>query len=385
MQQEQRAGATDRRSDFVFSDDQLDLRRTVRRYLAEQVGRDLLRSVVDGDVGSDPALWTRMGGALGLAGTLISEEYGGQGLAVLDALVIAEEMGRALVPVPWLSTNLAARALQSSHSESQRSRWLPTLADGSRVAAFAHGEGDLGWASPVTARVEQDRSGRSLLTGAKTFVLDAPIADVLLVSAADESGGTQLLIVRAEQPEVRVQRLQSIDPLRTLGDVEFSGAEAEVLDVDSAAAVCAQLELLAGCLLSWEMVGAAERCLEMATDYALTRHQFGRPIGSFQAIKHRLADMLIQVETARSAAYRAGWDLGGDATAEANTHMALAYCGEALIEVAAENIQVHGGMGFTWEHDAHLYLRRARSDLGILGSPSHHRRILAQHLGLTSR
>ncbi|MDH3500103.1 MAG: acyl-CoA/acyl-ACP dehydrogenase [Acidimicrobiia bacterium] len=378
--------------DFAFNEEQDLLRETARRFLAERAPSERVRQAMDTDAGYDEDLWAEIG-AQGWQAMAIPETYGGAGYSFLDQVVLMEEMGRALLPVPYLaSVILAANVLLLAGSDEQKESYLPGIASGEQIWTVALTEASGRWdATGIETRgaVEGDTI---TISGTKRFVLDGHIADHLIVAvrtgpASDPSAGISLVIVPAGLEGIERRKLDAMDQTRTLADVVFNGARvpsANVIGTQGGAwpAIAHVLDL-AGVALAAEQVGGAQKCLEMAVEYAKVRTQFGRPIGSFQAIKHKCADMLVQVESAKSAAYYAGW-----ATSEQNEEfplvapLAKSYCSEAYFFCAAENIQIHGGIGFTWEHDAHLYFKRAKSSELLFGDPAYHRSRLGDRLGL---
>jgi alkylation response protein AidB-like acyl-CoA dehydrogenase len=336
------------------------------------------------DSGFDPAFWAEMA-AQGWQGMHIPEEFGGAGFGYLELVVLLEEMGRMLVPSPFFSTvALGANAMLVAGNEEQKKAYLPDIAAGERTLALAQLEASGRWdAEAVELAAAADGDGW-VLTGTKNFVIDGHTADTLIV-AARTPGGVSLFLVEGDAPGVSRRRVETMDMTRKQAEVEFDAVPtSEMLGAEGTGTeVLARVTDLAVVALAAEQVGGAERCLEMSVEYAKERVQFGRPIGSFQAVKHKCADMLVQVESARSAAHYAGW-----AAAEDNEELpivaplAKSYCSEAYFFAASENIQIHGGIGFTWEHDAHLYFKRAKTSQLLFGTPAQHRSLLADRLGL---
>lgn len=366
---------------FAFSDDQLELKRMLRELLAKDCPMSRVRQVMYQQPGYDAALWARLSAELGLTALLIDEEHGGAGFGWVELCAVMEELGRSLAPVPLLSTSLAAQLLRSAGSAEQRACWLPQLASGEiwgSVALEAAGPG--ADAQPFQFR---EVSGEFELRGQITRWVDGHAAGLLIAPATDRSGQSSLFLIdaSAHKAALRRERQPSLDATRALGSVTLDRCvlPANALLATDAGAALEGLRELACIALGAEQVGTAEACLEQAVEYAKTREQFGRAIGSFQAIKHRCADMLLRLESARSAAYYAAWAASTRApdTAELS-HLCASYCAEACFECAASNIQIHGGIGFTWEHDAHLYFKRARATESWLGSPASHREAVAQ-------
>jgi len=369
---------------FAFSDEQEELRRSLRRFLADKSPESEVRRLMATDHGFDPAVWSQMAGQLGLHGLAIPERYGGLGFSAVEQVVVFEEMGRALLCAPYFSTvALAASALLASVDEHAMGKFLPGIASGQTIATLALTEQAGRWdEGGITLRATAGGAGYQL-DGVKTFVIDGHTADLVLV-AARSSGGVSLFAVEGNAPGLVRTALSTMDQTRKQARLEFSAVPGRLVGTEGQAwpPLARALDLTAVALAA-EQVGGAQRVLEMSVDYAKARVQFGRAIGSFQAIKHKCADMLLAVESARSAAYYAGW-----AAAEDNGELpvmaclAKAYCSEAYFKAAADNIQIHGGIGFTWEHPAHLYFKRAKSSELILGDPVYHRELLAQRVGI---
>jgi alkylation response protein AidB-like acyl-CoA dehydrogenase len=371
--------------DIAFNEDHEELRRTVRRFLDDRSDEAAVRRTMDTEPGYDEDVWKQMAQQLGLQGLIVPAEYGGAGLGPVEMMVVLEEMGRALLCAPYLSTAvLAASALTEAGSEAAKKEILPGIADGSTIATLAHVDEGAGWSiADVTMKASPDGDGWKL-TGKKVHVLDGHTAGVVLVAAKTDDG-VSLFRVDAGAPGLERTLVPTLDQTRKLATLTFSGTPARRIGAsgDLTAPLQRALDLtLVG--ITSEQVGGAQRCLEMSTQYAKERLQFGRPIGSFQAIKHRCADMLVSVEFAKSAAYHAGFTAaeGGEGLAEA-VHMAKSYCSEAYYRAAGDNIQIHGGMGFTWEHPAHLYFKRAKSSSVLFGGPLAHREKLASIVGLS--
>jgi alkylation response protein AidB-like acyl-CoA dehydrogenase len=325
-----------------------------------------------------------MGEQLGLQAIAIPEEYGGVGFGYVELTVIFEEMGAALLCAPYFSTvALAANALMSSGDESAKKDFLPGIASGETMATLALTEDTGRWDLEGITLAATGKGGDWKLDGHKMFVIDGATAGLLLV-AGRTAKGVSLFAVEADAAGVTRTALATMDQTRKQARIEFAGTPARLVGEDGGAGPALSRTLdLAAVALAAEQVGGAQRCLDMAVDYAKTRIQFGRPIGSFQAIKHKCADMLLEVESAKSAAYYAGWAAAEDSEElPVVASLAKSYCSEAYFHAAAENIQIHGGIGFTWEHDAHLYFKRAKSSELLLGDPSYHRELLAKRIGI---
>ena len=339
---------------FDFSADQLQLKDEVRKVLADLSSPAKVRKVLEAGLPLDRHLWTTLG-ELGFLAAAIPEAYGGTGAGYLELCVIAEELGRALAPVPFASSIcLGAELILAAGTESQKARYLPMLASGKSIAclAMAEGPGRLGPAAVATIAEE------GVLSGSKWPVLDGECADVAIV-AARSGAGMALFIVELDAPGVARTVLESLDPTRGQARIDLQGAHGELLATDGWPVLQAALDR-AAVLAAFEQIGGAERALEMARDYALERHAFGRPIGSFQAIKHKLADMYVSLVLARSNCYYGAWAMAHGAMELPEAAAAARVSAtQAFRQCAAENIQIHGGMGFTWEMDCHLYYRRA--------------------------
>jgi alkylation response protein AidB-like acyl-CoA dehydrogenase len=369
---------------FAFSDEQEELRRTVRRFLEERSPESEVRRLMDTDDGFDRAVWEQLSSQLSLPGLAIPEEYDGAGFGYVDLAVVFEEMGRGLFCGPYFATvALAANALLHAPDEAARKDLLPGIARGETIATLAVTEHDGAWREASIATTARPAADGWLLTGTKDFVVDGHIADLLLV-VANTNAGPSLFAVEGDAAGLGRELLHTLDETRKLARVSLSDTPGRLVGTDGGGwAVVERVLDLASVALSLEAVGGAQRCLEMAVEYAKVRVQFGRPIGSFQAVKHRCANMLVEVEGAKSAAYYAAW-----CAAEVNEELpigaslAKAYCTEVYATAAADNIQVHGGIGFTWEHPAHLYLKRAKSSELLLGDPATHRDRLGVHLGI---
>jgi alkylation response protein AidB-like acyl-CoA dehydrogenase len=368
-----------------LDDDELhDLRLTARGFFAKYSDEQAVRSAMDSDDGFDRTLWTAMADQLGLVGLLVPEKFGGTGLGFKHLQIVMEEMGRALVCAPYLSTAvLAVSALLASGDDERCAQLLPRIADGSSIAAVAFTDRRGHWmASGDDVRARANGAGWTL-TGTRPYVLDGAAADLVLVAAATGDGPT-LFAMDAAAGGYSATPVQTLDMTRRQANVTFEHADATAVGTIGAAEVYLNHAVNAAlAALAAEQVGGARRLLEMSVEYAQVREQFGRPIGSFQAIKHKCADMLVEVESSTSAACAAcaAIDEGSEETALLCS-LAKAYCSEAYCHVAAENIQVHGGIGFTWEHPAHLYFRRAKSTEMLLGTPAYHRERVLKELGL---
>jgi len=358
---------------FDFSDDQKQLRDEARKFLGEKCPPGAVRAVLDGKAPYDKDLWKGLA-EMGFLGVAIPEEFGGAGAGHLELCVIAEEIGRALAPVPFSSTvYLAAEALLLAGSNSQKRRWLPAIASGEAIGTLALFEG-IGNPSPKAIQLT---ASAGTLSGVKKPVPDGTIADFVIVAARTDSTGRDsdisLFLVETKSGGVEARALTNVDPSRGQAELIFQNCKAEPLGAPGEGwSILSQLLDRAAVLTAFEQVGGADRALEMGRDYALDRIAFGRPIGSFQAIKHMLADMYVAATLARSNCYYGAWALSTDAPelAEAAASSRISAT-QAFQHCAKNNIQVHGGMGFTWEFDCHLYYRRANALALSLGSLSY--------------
>ncbi|MEZ5280473.1 MAG: acyl-CoA dehydrogenase family protein [Acidimicrobiales bacterium] len=368
---------------FAFTEEQEELRSIVRSFLEDKSPESAVRELMETENGYDQAVWSQMAEQLGLQSLIIPEEYGGQGFGYVELIVVLEEMGRALLCAPFFSSVvLAANALMQSGNTAAMEQYLPGIASGETIATLALAEANGRWdAEGVTVEASGD-SGSVTLSGEKMFVIDGATANLIIV-AAKANGGIHLYTVDGDASGLTRESLATMDQTRKQARLTFDNTPAQHLaDTNNFEMISTILDLAAVGLAA-EQVGGAQFVMEMAVQYAKDRVQFGRPIGSFQAIKHKCADMLLEVESAKSAAYYAGW-----CAAEMNDELpsvaslAKAYCSEAYFHCAAENIQIHGGIGFTWEHPAHLYFKRAKSSELMFGDPAYHRELLAQRIGL---
>ena len=374
---------------FAFSEEQDQLRDAVRKFLEAKSPETEVRRLMETTEGYDPAVWSQMANELGLQSLHIPEAYGGQGFSWVELGIVLEEQGRALLCAPYFSTVvLAANAILNAGTEDQKAALLPGIASGETIATLAFTEPNGKWdAAGITLEATPAGDGATL-TGTKMFVLDGHIANLIVVAAraAGTTGehGISFYTVDGDAAGLTRTALATMDQTRKQAKLEFNAVQATLLGTAGAgwAALSKTLDQAAVGLCN-EMVGGGQYVLDESVQYAKDRVQFGRPIGSFQAIKHKCADMLLEIESAKSAAYYASW-----AAAEDNDELpvvaslAKAYCSDAYFHATAENIQIHGGIGFTWEHDAHLYFKRAKSSEILFGDAPYHRELLAQRIGI---
>jgi alkylation response protein AidB-like acyl-CoA dehydrogenase len=377
--------------DFGFSDDQEMLRNSARDFLAKECPMTYVRQMMDDERGFRDDVWRKMA-ELGWMGLIVPEEYGGAGLTYVDMVVVLEEMGRVVLPGPFFTTvMMGGVALLEAGSAAQRERWLPKLATGDLRVSVAQLEPTARWDADGIQLAARQADGAWTLAGTKLFVPDAHTADLLVVAGrtAGSSGadGVTLFLVDARAPGVTTTLLKTMDQTRKLCEVVLEdvrvGAD-QVLGAPGQGWKLLDRIVDRGKVgLCAEMCGGAQRVLDMSVEYAKVREQFGRPIGSFQAIQHKCANMLVEVESSKSATYYAAWAVANDvAEAPLAAAMAKAYVSDAYRHTAGEGIQIHGGIGFTWEHDMHLYFKRAKSSEVTFGDATWNRELVAQLIGL---
>jgi alkylation response protein AidB-like acyl-CoA dehydrogenase len=375
--------------DFAFSEEQEMLRRSARDFLAKECSSKVVRTLMESPDAYDPGLWKKIAD-LGWTALGIPEQYGGVG-TFLDLVVVLEEAGRALLPGPFFATmGLAVPALIEAGTEAQKKEVLGAIALGSARATLAFTEPSGRWDASAVTLIAKPVGGGWQLDGVKLFVPDAEAADYMVVAArtrGEGEDGISLFLVTGKPPGMTVTSLKTLDMTRRWSEVRFDGVKLEGGSLMGAADnawphLKRALEWATAGLCA-EMIGGAQKVLETSTDYAKARHQFGKPIGIYQAVSHRLADMLVLSESGRSATYYAAWAVDADAPDRSlAASMAKAYVSDAYRKVAGDGIQVHGGIGFTWEHDMHLYFKRAKSSEVTLGDATYHRELVAQSLDL---
>jgi len=377
---------------FAFTEEQLELREMARAFLAEVSSGDQVRAVMDTELGYDPGVWKRVGAELGWPSVHIPEAYGGLGLSSVELIALLETMGEVVLPSPFFaSVALGANAILVAASESQKQALLPGIAEGQTIATLAVAEASGRWdAEGVAASFRSDADG-FVLDGVKRHVVDGHCADLLVV-AAREAGtagrdGIALFAVPGDAAGLSRRALPTMDQTRRLAEITLESvtvpADARLAGSEAGADALDRALQHAAVALAAEQVGGAQRCLDMAVAYAKERVQFGRLIGSFQALKHKMADMMIAVESARSAVYYAACVAadGGETLPEAAS-MAKAVASDAYDRCAGDALQIFGGVGFTWEYDIHLYFKRARSTHTLLGDAACHRERVARRIGL---
>ncbi|MFN8544419.1 MAG: acyl-CoA dehydrogenase family protein [Candidatus Binatia bacterium] len=377
---------------FAFTEEQVALRDAARSFLHDCASPDAVRRAMATETGWDPAVWRRIGSELGWTSILVPEACEGAGLGYVELVALMEEMGAALLCAPFFSTVcLATNALLLGGTAAQQQAHLPGIAAGTTTATLAWTEPCGRWDAAGIAAVARRDGGDFVLSGTKTFVVDGHTADLLIVAARHPGStgedGVSLFLVPATTPGIARRPLPTMDQTRRQAEIRLHDvrlpAAAVLGEAGAGAPVLARVLDRAAVALAAEQVGGAQRCLDLTVEYAKQRTQFGRAIGSFQAIKHMCADMLVKLESARSAAYYAGWAVAtDDPELPALASLAKAYCSDAYFFCAAEALQIHGGVGFTWEYDVHLYFKRAKSSETLLGPPAYHRELVAQRIGL---
>jgi alkylation response protein AidB-like acyl-CoA dehydrogenase len=386
---EQAKSAPAQRVQFGFTDEQEQFRSAVQRFLKDKSPATAVRRLMETDQGYDPAVWRALSADLALPGIHIPEQYDGAGFGMVELCIVMEEFGRALLCAPYFSTAvLAANAIMNAGSEAQKASLLPALASGERLATLALTELNGEWDPRAIELTAKPADGGYRLDGVKSYVVDGHIADLLIVAARapGTSGREGLALFTIEGNAAGVERrlLKSMDPTRKIARIDFHGAHAQPLGTpgDGAKAIERTLDQAAVALAN-EMVGGAQALFDSTIDYIKMRVQFGRTIGSFQAIKHRCADLLLELELAKSVAYYAAQAAAAENPEwPALASMAKASASEAYLRTGIEGIQFRGGIGFTWDNDTHLWFKRAKSSEVFLGQPSYHRELLMQRWGV---
>ncbi len=376
--------------DVRLTQDQMLLRDSVREFLQQECPIQRIRTIAEGDHDEADALWAGVS-ELGWPGLTLPAEYGGAGLDLVDLAVVFEEAGAALFPSSLFSTvALGAPCVLLAGSPRQKTDLLPAIAKGSLRLTFAQLEDNNGWGSEHLGQFASPSPDGFLLNGRKHHVLDATTSDLLVVVLRTQPGsegseGLSLLLVAADAPGISIRRTGFLDGTHSACEVEFRDVRVpadQLLGAEGDGdAVLRQVLAGARVALCAEMTGGAQRVLDLSVAHAKERKQFGKPIGSFQAVAHKCADMLVRVEGARSATYYAAWALAnGLPEADTASCLAKAYCSDAYAQVAGDAIQIHGGLGFTWEEDPHLYFRRAKTSEHLLGDAAWHRELAARAL-----
>jgi alkylation response protein AidB-like acyl-CoA dehydrogenase len=372
--------------DFGFSEEQEMLRQSARQFLETECAMTYVRKMMEDDRGYAEDQWKKMA-ELGWLGLIIPEEFGGSSLNMVDLIVVLEEMGRVVMPGPFYATViLGATSLILGGTKAQQQQYLPKIADGSLKATLAQVEESGRWDAPGIMMPATKTASGFDLSGTKLFVHDAHNADLLIVPARTSGKGEKgitLFLVDAKAPGVKVTLLKTMDQTRKLCEVNFDkvvvGKDAVLGKVGAGWSMLDRVVDRAKVAMCGEMCGGAQKVLEMSVEYAKVREQFGRPIGSFQAIQHKCANMMVQVESSKSATYYAAWAVANDVPeAHLAACMAKAYCSDAYRMVSGEGIQIHGGIGFTWEHDMHIYFKRAKGSEVTFGDATWNRELVAQ-------
>ena len=377
--------------DFGFNQEQELLRNTARKFLENECTSEFVRARMAEPAGVTDAFWTKLA-EQGWTGLVYPEEFGGTGLGFVDLTVLMEEMGRAVMPGPFFSTLLGGLTILEAGSAAQKKEWLTKIAGGEAKAALAFTEPNARWDAAAVAVTAREAGGKYTLSGTKLFVLDAHVADVIVVVARTRESkrpeeGLSLFLVPKGTRGLSVKLLPTMDQTRKLCEVKLEdvvvGAEALMGPRDGGWTPLARVLDRATVALCAEMCGGAQRVLDMTTEYAKIRIAFGKPIGSYQGVKHRAADMLVESENAKSLTYYAAWAVDENVPeAPLAASMAKAYASDAFRKIAGAGIQLHGGIGFTWEHDLHLYFKRAKSSEFTFGDASYHRERVAQLIQL---
>ncbi len=377
---------------FGFNEEQELLRGTARKFFENECPSTVVRALMESPEGMTPALWKKIA-EQGWLGLIYPEEHGGMGLGFVDLVVLMEEMGRAVVPGPYFSTVLlGGLSLLEAGSPAQKKAWLPKITSGEARVSLAWMEPSAMLGPAGIALSGASAGGRFTLSGTKLFVPDAHTADAIVVAARTGGGagadeGVSLFLVPKDTPGLTVKLLPTMDQTRKLCEVTLEGValgrDALLGEAGRGWAPLARVLDRATVGLCAEMCGGAQRVLDMTVEYAKIRHAFGRPIGSYQGVKHRAADMLVDVENSKSITYYAAWAMDeGVAEGPLAVSMAKAYVSDAYRRVSAAGIQLHGGIGFTWEHDLHLYFKRAKGSEFTFGDATYHRERVAQLVNL---
>jgi alkylation response protein AidB-like acyl-CoA dehydrogenase len=371
---------------FTFTEEQVEFRTVLRRFFEEMSPTSEVRRLMETEAGFEPAQWQRISQELGLTGIHIPEAYGGQGFSFVELAIVFEEMGRRLACAPYFSSiGLASNAILNTATEDQKRALLPGIATGDTHAALAFTENSGRWESGGIEMTATEEDGGYKLNGAKSFVVDGATADLLIVAArkpgSQGDGSLSLFTVDANAEGLTRLPLNVMDPTRKQARLTFNDVTGQLLGVEGGAAEpLRQTMLQAAVCLTNEMAGGAEALRESALDYAMMRVQFGRQIASFQTMKHKQADMLLDVELAKSAAYQAA-QAAAENTPDfaATAHLAKATMSDAYMQTAIHTTQIHGGIGFTWDNDTHLWFKRAKSSEVMLGTATWHREQMLSH------
>ena len=371
---------------FAFTEEQEQFRDIVGRFLRDTSATVEVRRLMETDAGFDARVWDRLNRELGLSAVHIPETFGGQGFSFVELGIVCEEMGRALLCAPYFSSAvLTAGAIVHAGDDFRKTDLLPPLASGERRGALAFAESNGRWDAAAIETTATRNGSAWRLDGEKSFVIDGHTADCIVVAArlsgSTGEDGITFLTVDGEAPGLDRKLLRTVDATRKQARLTFRNVAAEPLgEPGSGAPALARILVDAATALASEMVGGAQQMLDSAVEYTKLRMQFGRQIGSFQAVKHKCADMLLEVELAKSAAYQAAAAVAeGDPEAPALASLAKAAASDTYLRAAAECIQLHGGIGFTWDNDTHLWFKRAKSSEAMFGDAAHHRELMMRH------
>ncbi|BBZ14904.1 acyl-CoA dehydrogenase family protein [Mycobacterium branderi] len=370
--------------DFALNEDQATLQEVLRDFFDKKSPESAVREQMADPAGYDKALWRQMAEQLGLQSLALPEEYGGSGFTFVELGIALEEMGRALVVSPFFaSCVMATQLLLAADDHDAMKQYLPAIASGELIGTVAIAEDSGSWLPADVTTTATESAGGWTISGHKSYVLDGAIADVVLVAARSNDRVGVFAVDGGTAGLTRVP-LQTMDQTRKQARIEFGNTPAKLIgSLDRGQRAIQTMLDHSMIALSAEALGGTAKVLDMAVDYAKVREQFGRPIGSFQAIKHKCASMLVELESSRSAAYYALWAASaGDPDVPKLASLAKAFCADTYLSACGENIQIHGGIGFTWEHPAHLYLKRAKNTQLFLGSSDLHRQRLADLIGI---
>ena len=367
--------------EFAFTEEQEAFRDNVKRFAEEKSTSEDVRRLMETEEGYDESTWDILSTELAVTGLIIPEEFGGSGFGATELGIVMEQLGRTLICVPFFSSSvMAASALILNGSENDKNKWLPAIAAGAAKGTLCVSERSGSWDESAIQTTASKNGDQYLLNGEKHFVLDAHVSDFLIVASRLDNR-TALFTLDPKDDRVQIKLEQGIDQTRKICTVTMKGAPAQILGPDKPAAL-EEIFDRSIVALSHEMIGGAQQLLDSAIEYTKLRVQFGRSISSFQAIKHRLADLLLEVELAKSACYRAAYEIDKQQNSSEAASHAKAQASEAYLNSAIQCIQLHGGVGFTWENDTHLWFKRAKSSEVFLGSPHEHRERMLRASGI---
>ena len=367
--------------EFAFTEEQEAFRDNVKRFAEEKSTSEDVRRLMETQEGYDESTWDILSRELAVTGLIIPEEFGGSGFGATELGIVMEQFGRSLICVPFFSSSvMAASALILNGSENSKNKWLPAIAAGGAKGTLCVSERSGSWDESAIQTTASKNGDQYLLNGEKHFVLDAHVSDFLIVASRLDNR-TALFTLDPKDDRVQIKLEQGMDQTRKICTVTMKGAPAQILGPDKPAAL-EEIFDRSIVALSHEMIGGAQQLLDSAIEYTKLRVQFGRSISSFQAIKHRLADLLLEVELAKSACYHAAYEIDKQQNSSEAASHAKAQASEAYLNSAIQCIQLHGGVGFTWENDTHLWFKRAKSSEVFLGSPHEHRERMLRASGI---